>query len=478
MPDISIMWFRRDLRLADNPALFYACKAGGAVIPVYIHHGDDKDPWRTGAAGKVWLHHSLHALTADLALTGAPLILREGEPERVLQALIKETGANRVLWNRLYEPQAIKRDSGIKKRLKAEGIAVGTFNGALLNEPHEIGNKQGGPFKVFTPFWRYCQSKAPPSAPYPSVRKLKAFPGKLESETIDGLGLLPRLNWHHTISTNWRAGHAAAQKQLNRFVESAMEHYRERRDYPGDAGVSRLSPHLHFGELSARQIWRQIVGNEQAHGHLAPKAPAMAYLRQLYWREFAHHLLFHFPKTMDEPLYEKYSRFPWRENESHLRAWQQGKTGYPIVDAGMRELWHSGWMHNRVRMITASFLVKDLLIHWREGAQWFWDTLVDADLANNTLGWQWVAGCGADAAPYFRIFNPVRQSERFDAEGTYLRRWLPELARLDNAVIHKPWRASADVLAAAGITLGQTYPEPIVDHKVARERALQALREI
>ncbi len=479
MDGITIVWFRHDLRLADNPALQFACAGGRSVLPVYVLCRGADPAWPVGGAGRVWLHHSLAALAEALMQAGARLIIREGEPGKVLQQLVDETGATQIAWNRLYEPAIIQRDTAIKARLEQQGLTVKTFNASVLCEPFAIHNKQGQPFKVFTPFWRHCQRLEPVAAPLPRVKQIRPPAIPINTLTLTELKLLPVSGWHGSIMTHWQPGCEQAERQLQRFLGSdALAAYLDNRDFPGLAGVSKLSPYLHFGEISSRQVWHGVHQQARATGQLSPSKQAAGYIRQLYWREFAHHLLYHFPDTPAHPLNVQYRRFPWRDDPCQLRAWQQGRTGYPLVDAGMRQLWHSGWMHNRVRMVVGSFLVKDLLLPWQVGAAWFWDTLVDADLANNTLGWQWVAGCGADAAPYFRIFNPVLQSQKFDADGTYIRTWLPELAHLDARHIHAPWQADSSTLARAGITLGEDYPPPLVDHAHARQAALAALASI
>jgi deoxyribodipyrimidine photo-lyase len=374
----------------------------------------------------------------------------------------------------------IARDAGIKADFTAAGIEVKSFSGALLNEPHTIANKQGRPFQVFTPYWRHCLTLpvAPPmklaAGPLPGPAK---WPRSLE---VGELGLLPTIPWDAGFSAVWTPGEIGAAKRLRTFAARAMADYAEQRDHPDRDGTSMLSAHLHFGEVSPRQVWSTVQGLSKESGVFPPSRGAGVYLTEIGWREFAYHLLFHFPRTPEAPLREEFARFPWANDPGgmRLRAWRRGRTGYPIVDAGMRQLWATGWMHNRVRMIVASFLVKHLRLSWTHGAAWFWDTLVDADLASNTLGWQWSAGCGADAAPYFRIFAPVLQGLKFDGAGDYVRRWVPELARMPAEHIHAPWEAPLHVLAEAGVTLGATYPHPIVDHAKARAEALAALKQL
>jgi deoxyribodipyrimidine photo-lyase len=447
----TIVWFRHDLRLDDNPALA-AAAARGAVVPVFIWAPDEEQPWAPGAASRWWLHHSLEKLAAALAKAGAPLVIRSGGSLEVLRAVAKECGASGVVWNRRYEPAVVTRDTQIKKALAADGLAVESFNGSLLFEPMHVATKEGRPYQVFTPFWRALLAKDEPAEPVAAPRRLRAAEASPRTESLAALRLLPPIAWDGTMTKTWAPGAAGGEQRLARFLDAALAGYATDRDRPDREGTSSLSPHLHFGEISPRRVWhavRAAVGGTPAAK--ITRGGAEAYLRELGWREFANHLLFHFPHTSDAPLRADYAKFPWANDPVGLRAWQRGRTGYPIVDAGMRQLWATGWMHNRVRMIVASFLVKDLRVSWLEGARWFWDTLVDADLAANTLGWQWAAGCGADAAPYFRIFNPTTQGEKFDPDGSYANRW-------------------------AG--LGPDYPEPIVDHAAARKLALEALKVV
>lgn len=473
-----IVWHRRDLRLRDNPALYHACKTGRPVIPVFIWSPEEEGPWEPGAASRWWLHHSLLAFQSDLAESGLSLRIRSGESLRVLKALVKETGATTVFWNRLYDPAALVRDTEVKTSLRGMGLEVKSYNAALLCEPWEIQTREENPYQVFTPFWKALRMEVDASDPLPAPKKLQGSAPDSEESAVEDLGLLPRIDWAGGMRAAWTPGEKGAWKEFDRFRRAGLEEYPEARDYPAIVGTSRLSPHLHFGEIGPRQIWAKLLKNEP--GDLLQKrgAPAGEYLREVAWREFAHHLLYHFPHTPERPLRDKFLAFPWEENPEALGKWKKGQTGYPIVDAGMRELWTTGWMHNRVRMIVASFLVKDLRIHWLSGARWFWDTLVDADLASNTLGWQWTAGCGADAAPYFRIFNPVRQGEKFDPSGEYVRKWVPEIAALPDKWIHAPWEADARTLAEFGIRLGEDYPEAMVDHTVERDRALEAFQSL
>lgn len=470
----SILWFRQDLRLADNPALLAAMGRGGPIVPVFVWAPEEEGGWQPGAASRWWLHQSLAQLDASLRRLGSRLIIRRGPTLDTLRELLDETASTAVFWNRRYEPAAIERDTRVKAALQKDGRMVESFNGTLLFEPWAVQTQQGRPYQVFTPYWNACLKSPEPAPPDGAPSQLpnpRQWPPTFK---LGELSLEPSVNWAEGLRTKWRPGEAGAVDCLNRFLDEALRDYPDERNRPDHEGTSRLSPHLHFGEISVRQIWSSL----RAQGHDKASAAFRVFATELGWREFAHHLLFHFPKTPHQPLRKEFADFPWQPEKGNLRAWQRGRTGYPIVDAGMRELWHTGWMHNRVRMITASFLVKDLLIPWQEGAAWFWDTLVDADLANNTLGWQWTAGCGADAAPYFRVFNPITQGEKFDPQGDYVRHWIPELKKLPSEWIHKPWEAPGHVLQDAGIDLGSTYPRPIVDHGQARTLALSALQQI
>jgi deoxyribodipyrimidine photo-lyase len=482
---VTLLWFRRDFRLHDNAALHAALDSAGSVVPVYIHAPEeervDGSDWSPGAASRWWLHHSLEALEQALRRRGSRLVIRRSASSlEALQQLLDETGATAVHWNRLYEPHLVARDRHIKTALREAGITATSHAGCLLHEPMQVQTKQGRPYQVFTPFWKSLQplleTTLDQEAPLPVPDNLQApaeFPLQL---SLRDLELLPQIDWAQGIAVNWQPGEDGAHQRLRRFFDDAVSTYAEGRDYPTRDDVSRLSPHLHFGELTPRQAW-QATKNEM---QVSPgsRRGAAAFLRELGWREFAHHVLFHFPNTPDEPLYEKYAAFPWRRNYGELlRAWQEGMTGYPIVDAGMRQLWQTGWMHNRVRMVVASLLVKNLRIPWQEGARWFWDTLVDADLANNTMGWQWAAGCGADAAPYFRIFNPMTQAEKFDTVG-YIRKYVPELAALPDRYVYQPWKTPADVQESTGFVPGKNYPQPVVDYRESREEALAALQAL
>jgi len=427
----AIVWFRLDLRLADNPALAAAVAHGGPVVPVFVWAPAEEGAWPPGAASRWWLHQSLAALAADLQRRGTRLILRRGPTLDALRRLAYETGADAVFWNRRYEPALRAQCQRIKQALLADGLRAESFNSALLFEPWEIKNKSGQPYRVFTPYYHSCQASAGTDFTWRPPLRLAAPRPPPHSLALDALELEPKPDWAAGLRAAWTPGEAGAAVQLRRFV---ADRYATTRDRPDLAGTSRLAPHLHFGEIAPWRVGKAAANTE--------------YRRQLIWREFAHHLLYHFPRTADEPLRPEFARLRWRDDPAGLRAWQRGATGFPFVDAGMRELWVTGWMHNRVRMVAGSFLVKDLLLPWQDGAHWFWDTLVDADLANNTLGWQWVAGCGADAAPFFRIFNPSAQAAKSDPQSDYVRRWSPA-PRL-----------------------------PILSHVTARDRALKAYRDV
>jgi len=471
----SILWFREDLRLDDNPALVEAAK-DSEVIPVFIW--SEGSNWPMGAASRWWLHHSLLSLDASLRLHGSRLILRKGNPLDELHAILRETGAQRICFNRRYTPFGLQQDAKVENALKNDRSDVHVFSNYLLFEPWTIKNKSGAPFRVFTPFWKACLAEHIHQRSCIAPSEWTSPPLWPKSLAIEDLALLPKLNWANRWLEFWSPGERGAQSQLKHFIENAFFQYDQARDLPSVQGTSRLSAHLHFGEISVRKIWDSIHQAAEKK-QIAPATwQKSQFITELGWREFAYHLLHHFPETPHSPLKPAFDSFQWNENKDWQTAWQKGKTGFPIVDAGMRELWQTGWMHNRVRMITASFLVKDLLQPWQMGARWFWDTLVDADLASNTLGWQWSAGCGADAQPFFRIFNPVLQGEKFDADGTYVRKWVPELSKLPNVWIHKPWKAPDAVIQNAGVELENDYPRPIVRHEIAREVAMEALRKI
>lgn len=465
----TIVWLREDLRLLDNPALYNAA-AQGQLLPVFIY------PTDLGAASYWWLHQSLLSLTKALSERGVQLILRTGEPAKVLLALCEQTKADQVVWNRVYSPKGMADGAAVKQALSNQQLKFASYNGQLLLEPSKIFNKQGTPFKVFTPFWRHCLSVLDPSPTLP-IPKLQSIEHQVASEPLESWGLQPtQPDWSGGLSSRWQPGEAGAQSRWQLFFEQIISSYKDGRDFPAQHNTSYLSPHLAFGEISPKQIWfdvQQGIATQQVDAFNANK-----FVAEIGWREYSRYLLVHFPHVLSEPFNPRFENFPWQNNASLLQAWQQGQTGYPIVDAGMRELWATGYMHNRVRMVVASFLTKHCLIHWQEGAAWFWDTLVDADIANNTASWQWVSGCGADAAPYFRIFNPVLQGEKFDKQGDYVRQWLPELSKVPKKFIHSPWLADPMTLQLANVTLGKDYPHPVVDHKQARQMALDSYQAL
>lgn len=468
---IAIHWFRQDLRLSDNPSLCAAVGAG-SLLPIFILDDDSAGQWQRGGASRWWLHHSLCALNESL---NGQLRVYSGPADVVLGKLCDEHDITAVHWNRCYEPWRIHRDKAIRAELSERGIDVHSHNASLLWEPWQVKKGDGTHYKVFTPYFKNgCLKSAPPAESMPAPVLSDFASGDFGAESnIDALNLLPTIPWDEQMRPHWEIGEAGALKRLQTFANDGITDYKEGRNLPARTYVSRLSPHLHFGEISVRQVWHSIA-------RLGDDENIYTFKSELGWREFAYSLLYHHPNLPEKCLQEKFEGFGWHLDEKLLRAWQQGKTGYPIVDAGMRELWQTGYMHNRVRMITASFLVKNLLIDWRAGQDWFWDCLVDADLASNSASWQWVAGCGADAAPYFRIFNPVTQGEKFDPEGEYTLRYCPELAKLPKKYLYKPFDAPSHILQAAGITLGINYPHPVVDVKSSRQLALdtyQALKE-
>jgi deoxyribodipyrimidine photo-lyase len=471
--DTAIVWVRRDLRLTDNPALHAACERARNVVVVYVDAQQDEQPWAPGAASRWWLHYSLVAFEAAIVARGGRLCVRRGASLDELRSVARECGASRVYWNRLYEPAVLARDARVQSALREDGLECESFNAALWFEPGDIRQSRGEPYRVFTPFRRACERELESRVrPLPAPASIPAATRLPRSLAVADLGLLPAIRWDTGLGRAWTPGESGALARLAAFCRTALHGYETGRNRPDSAGTSRLSPHLHFGEVGPRQCLAAV--RAETGEHPAALRAASAFLRELGWREFAHHLLFHYPNTPTAPLDARFARFPWRTDAVTLERWQHGRTGYPLVDAGMRELWTTGWMHNRVRMIAASLLTKNLRQGWLDGARWFWDTLVDADLANNTLGWQWTAGCGADAAPFFRVFNPVLQAERFDPDRAYLRRWLPELAALPDAWIHRPWEAPPEVLARAHVSLGETYPAPIVDLRRSRALALTA----
>lgn len=465
-----IMWFRQDLRLNDNPALLKAVKQG-RVLPVFIL--DEGNDWPLGEASRWWLHHSLSALNESLQ---GNLWILQGDASELLPQLAKEHEVTHVFWNRCYEPSIIRRDKLIKERLTGDGITASSHNGSLIWEPWENLKQDGTPYKIFTPFYKYAIANSPPAAPSQTAcTNFELVKCLQDTSRLATLGLLPDINWHAQISSIWQPGEAGARGRLESFTENGLVDYREGRDYPAKQSVSMLSPHLHFGEISPREAASVV---QQAGDMDSNEEQAEHFVRELAWREFSYYSLYHFPHICQQNMKPQFDRFPWIKDQTNLRHWQQGQTGFPLVDAGMRELWQTGYMHNRVRMIVGSFLVKNLMIHWLEGARWFWDCLLDADLANNSCSWQWVAGSGADAAPYFRIFNPVTQSLKFDPEGRYIRKYVPELAALSDKAIHDPSGAATSELEKAGVVLGEDYPRAIVDLKESRARALDAYKAL
>ena len=468
----TLLWFRQDLRLNDNSALAAALEVGAPVIPVFIWSPDEEDGWAPGGASRWWLHQALLSLSASLAERGLKLIIRKGSSLEVLQDLIKETGAHSVFWNRRYAGAHRAVDMEVKRELRAAGVAVQSFNSALLNEPHTVAAGGGQPYKVYTPYWKKVNAREIEAPVLPNLDAWKQAEHWPDSISVDDLQLMPTLSWHEEMAKQWKVSEAAAEEQLEHFVDEAIANYQVDRDRPDFDGTSSLSPYLAWGLIGPRQVVAQL----RARCDLTEEGP-LVYLKEIYWREFAYNVLYHFPDTPNAPLRHEYSNFPWEEDLDTLRSWQRGQTGYPIVDAGMRQLWKTGWMHNRVRMIVSSLLVKHLLQDWHSGARWFWDTLIDADLASNTLGWQWSGGCGADAAPYFRVFNPIIQGQKFDPDGAYVRRYVPELGKMPAKYIHTPWEAPDEILDYAGIEIGKDYPAPIIDHQAGRNRALAALKK-
>ncbi|MGX5666154.1 cryptochrome/photolyase family protein [Rhizobium daejeonense] len=470
-----IVWFRKDLRLRDNLALATAVESARPVVPVYILEPASTGTGPLGAAQAWWLHHSLLSLIASLGNIGSGLILRSGPAEAVLASLISETKANAVHWNRRYDPAGVAIDTTLKEALTTSGLTVRSFSGQLLHEPTRLRTGGGTPYRVYTPFWKALEASGEPPEPVPAPTSLGAPTNWPGSENIEDWKLLPtHPNWAAEFADVWQPGEAGGQERLASFIENGIGGYRYGRDFPARSNTSKLSPHLSLGEISPADVWHAMRGL----GASVSAEDVIHFRKELAWRDFSYHLLFHFPELATKNWNPRFDAFSWSGSHDLFKRWTTGRTGYPIVDAGMRELWRYGTMHNRVRMIVASFLVKDLLIDWREGERWFRDTLVDADPASNAASWQWVAGSGADAAPFFRIFNPITQGEKFDPDGDYVRQHVPELASLDARYIHKPFEAPQAALSAAGVRLGETYPLPIVDHRKARSMAMAAYQSL
>ncbi len=469
MPETALLWLRNDLRVADNPALAAAVETGLPVTALYIHE-TDATLRRRGAASRWWLHHSLTSLAKDLAKLGIRLEVVEGKAETSVLAAVKTTGATSVAWNRRYAPAQCEIDAAIKSRLKSDGVQAESHAGNVLIEPWEIATGAGKPYSVYTPFWNALKDRTIPTPlSAPQGRRPVAA-----DERIDAAYKTP--SWAAKLEPHWQIGEVAAREKLAAFLADAILDYPEGRDFPAQQATSKLSPHLAFGEISPRQVWHAAT----MHAHHSPRSAeaVQKFLKELVWRDFNYHQLCHREDISRVPMQSKFAGLDWRQADAAFHDWQRGQTGIPIVDAGMREMWATGFMQNRVRMLTASLLAKNLLVDWRKGETWFWDCLVDADIANNPGNWQWVAGSGLDASPFFRIFNPVTQGEKFDADGEYVRRWVPELAALPEELIQNPAVASAAVLKKSGVELGVTYPRPIVDLKISRERALEAFKAL
>ena len=467
-----IMWFRQDLRISDNPALLTAIE-NGVVMPIYIFEEQVGDNRKIGSASKWWLHHSLKSLNQSL---DNKLNFYCGDAKEILENLVTDFEIAGIFWNRCYEPLRIQKDREIKSIFKQKNIIVQSFNGSLLWEPHEVLKSDKTPYKVFTPYYRRgCLQKTAPRKPLSKPENFKIFYDENNKIKLENLQLLPTKNWGQEMQKYWQIGEDFAYKKMQNFVKNNLQNYKDGRNFPSQNNVSRLSAHLHFGEISPYQIWHFAQENyQEKNGELNLDH----FLSELGWREFSYYLLFHFPHLPDKNFQPRFDNFLWQKNANYLHAWRKGQTGYPIVDAGMRELWQTGQMHNRVRMIVGSFLVKNLLLDWREGEKWFWDCLVDADLASNSASWQWVAGSGADAAPYFRIFNPILQGEKFDPDGEYTRKFVPELKNLPAKFLYKPWEAPTEILEKSGIKLGENYPHPIVKIDESRDLALKAFKAL
>ena len=475
------MWFREDLRLADNPALLAAVASQTPLLCVFILDRAHGGPRARGGAALWWLHGALESLAKDIDAKGGALHLYRGNSAEIILELVKVCNVKNVLWNRRYDSEGRTQDTAIEKALTPTGTSVESFNGKLLVEPTALTTKAGTSFRVYTPFWKALSARGEPTPPTSPPRSLTQAPlprAAPKPDTLDAFNLLPRKpDWAAGFRATWTPGEAAAKTRLHLFVDDLLETYGRGRDLPAQDASTRLSPYLASGEISPRQIWHAAHHRSASIGASQPDVEKLS--KELAWRDFSYHLLFHFPELATKNFNTRFDGFAWStKSDANLHAWQRGQTGYPIVDAGMRQLWQTGWMHNRVRLITGSFLVKHLRIDWRRGEEWFWDALVDADPANNAQNWQWIAGSGADAAPYFRIFNPVLQGERFDPDGAYVKTFVPELKDVPRRFIHKPWEAPQDVLAKADVTIGKSYPAPIVDHAQARGEALAAFAQL
>ncbi len=487
-----MVWFRNDLRMTDQPALHAALERGRPVLCIFILESDN-GLRPLGAASRWWLHHSLDRLGADLAKAGASLTLYAGAASTIVPAIVEAADAGALFFTRRYGGSSTALDEAIRAEVASGCCAVETFNGRLLHEPWDIKTKAGGNYGVYTPYWKAAMALGRPGEPLPRPRHLRGAPAPSSGPrpvALADLGLLPaKVNWAAGWDENWTPGEGGAAERLAAFLKDGLIDYPAERDRLASWGTSRLSPHLRFGEISPRQIHAAVEATRaKAHGTKAHGTKAGGkvvdeaagkYLAEIGWREFDYQVLHYHPDIATKNLNAKFDRLPWADvPKAQLVAWKKGRTGFPVVDAGMRELWATGYMQNRVRMITASFLIKDMLCDWRVGEQWFWDCLCDADPANNTMNWQWVAGTGADASPFFRIFNPVTQGERYDPGGDYIRRHVPELAKLKGKAIHAPWLADEAELRAAGVELGRTYPQPMLDHGESRQRALEAYRKV
>ena len=466
-----VIWLRKDLRIHDHAGFAKAIANNYEIIPVFIWD-EAEHQWQEGAASQWWLYHALADLQEQIKNLGGKVYIHQPEEGQsvadYLQALVKAYDAEVIYWGRRYEPEIVKRDTTLKQDLLNQEFEVKSFNTHLIYEPHTIRNKSGKHFKVFTPFWKHCLTLEVGQLIQVSKEQWKKVNWHLTSAklSIDDLGLLPKISWDEGFYDHWKPQRNEGLKRLKEMVSTKYKTYNVERDLPAIDGTSQLSPYLQWGQISAHEIYHAFSKNYN-------DTIETGYLRQLFWREFSYHLMFNEPHTPNKALRSEYEQFPWERNEEFLNAWKKGQTGFPIVDAGMRQLWQTGWMHNRVRMIVGSLLVKHMLQDWREGASWFWDTLVDGDLANNTMGWQWIGGCGADASPYFRIFNPIIQGEKFDPKGAYVKKYCPELKDVPEAYIHKPWQMP-EIELVAGVTIGKTYPRPVISHLDGRQKALDA----